>query len=115
MAFFLQLPSLTRIDGALGEGFFFRGDRERNPALGDLYRGSMDLSIFGNQMDSITPFFEILSRYSCIYTDRMRIAIAGAMMGKSVRLYTGNHAKSLGVYEATLKTHYPNVKIVELN
>ncbi|WP_070975300.1 hypothetical protein [Corynebacterium sp. MC3] len=114
IAFFLQLPSLTRVDGALGEGFFFRGDKERSSALGDLYRGTLDLSKFGNHMDSITPFFEILSRYSCIYTDRMHIAIAGAMMGKDVRFYIGNHGESLGVYEATLKTHYPNVKIIDL-
>lgn len=111
MAFFLQLPELFAAPASGGTGYFLRGDPERNASAGGLPPG-MDLSMQGNHLSNVTPFFQILSGFDKIVTDRMHIAIAGGMLGKQVELFPGNYGKANAVYDLSLKSNYPNVAMM---
>lgn len=114
MAFYLQLPAISKISNNLGVGIFLRKDNERHPLLMDLKSESMDISLLGSHQSQVTPFFELLSNYSEIVTDRMHVAIAGALLDKKVTLITGDYAKSIGVFNASIKPNYPNVELLNL-
>lgn len=47
-----------------------------------------------------------------IYTDRLHVAILGALLGKQVNLYPTKFKKNQGVYEYSLKK-YPHIKLVK--
>lgn len=108
MAFFLQLPELFAASGGGGTGYFMRGDRERSPDASQMPSG-MDLSMQGNHLSNVTPFFQILNEFEHIVTDRMHIAIAGAMLGKRVELYPGDYAKANAVFDLSIRHNYPNI------
>lgn len=112
MAFFLQLPSLIRTDDSGLSGYFMRADPERHPQARSIGTG-FDLSSMGNHLSQVTPFFQIIQQFSEISTDRMHVAIAGAMLGASVKLYPGNYGKAISVYRHSLLRNYPNVQIRE--
>ncbi|MDK8823370.1 hypothetical protein [Corynebacterium coyleae] len=114
MAFFLQLPDLTKSVHARGDGFFLRRDSERNRALGDLYKRGIDLAQYGNETSNIVPFFEILNGYSQIYTDQLHVGVAAAMLGKRTTLISSNSSENRDIYDATIKHNYPNVEFAEL-
>ena len=44
-----------------------------------------------------------IDRYDVIYSTRLHIAIAGAMMGKQVRILDNSYGKNFGFYESWLK------------
>ncbi|QTF71880.1 hypothetical protein [Arthrobacter woluwensis] len=79
MAFFLQLPSLSAVPGG-GTGFFLRKDPER-AAQAVHAPGGYDLSLLGNHLSVVTPFFQILAACDRIVTDRMHVGIAGGDAG----------------------------------
>lgn len=111
MAFFLQLPELFAAPTRGGTGYFLRGDPEKNVGAGGLPPG-IDLSMQGNHLSNVTPFFQILNGFDKIVTDRMHIAIAGGMLGKQVELFPGNYGKANAVYELSLRANYPNVAMM---
>lgn len=112
MAFYLQLPELMRGTTGLGTGFFLRNDPEKN-ALSVPGSNSNDLSRLGTHRSQVTPFFQLIESYDRVVTDRMHIAIASAMLGKPTALLRGNYGKAEAVYEQSLKTRFPNVRLVE--
>lgn len=109
MAFFLQLPALISAPTSKS-GTFLRADPERHPAAHAVGTG-YDLSSMGNHLSAITPFFQILQQFSHIVTDRMHVAIGGAMLGATVDLYPGNYGKAESVFLHSLRDNYPNVTL----
>lgn len=110
MAFFLQLPSLLKTNSTNTSAALMRNDPERHPSATNLGPG-FDLSGMGNHFSQITPFFQILQQFAHVSTDRMHVAIAGAMLGIDVDLYPGNYGKANAVYHHTIQRFYPNVRI----
>ncbi len=50
-----------------------------------------------------------VGRFEAIRTDRLHVAIAGAVLGKAVVLYPGSYFKNRAVYDLSLHS-YPNVR-----
>jgi CDP-glycerol glycerophosphotransferase len=87
---------------------FFRGGLERHESSsGAAY--SLDVSALGNDASPIEPFFKIVARAAHVRTDRLHVAIAAAMLGRSVELYPSKYFKAKAVYESSLKDLYANV------
>jgi exopolysaccharide biosynthesis predicted pyruvyltransferase EpsI len=53
-----------------------------------------------------------IDRFETIRTDRLHVAIAGAVLGKAVVLYPGSYFKNRAVYDFSLRP-YPNVKFAD--
>lgn len=90
----------------------FRRDKERN-VLAPAPDRNADLSILGDANSDYRELLAIVDRFSVIYTDRLHIGIAGAMLGRKVFLLDGNYGKNRGVYEASLAENYENVTLLE--
>lgn len=56
-----------------------------------------------------SEYIRFVNQASEIHTDRLHVAILGAMLGKTVRIYPTRFKKNIGVYEYSLK-NYSNVK-----
>lgn len=113
MAFFIsidaaeQKPELWRL-------MAFRSDKESSN-LSFSFPSQIDISLLGNSFSSVEPFFEIINRFRVIYTDRLHVAIASALLGKTCRLLPGNYRKSELVWESSISETYPNVHLTEWN
>ncbi len=59
-------------------------------------------------LESYEDFVSLISNASVVYTDRLHVAILGAMLGKRVHLYNDKYDKIKDVYEQSLQA-YPNV------
>jgi len=105
MAFFIQMAKLP--DG-FGIGYFFRTDVESLGII-PLTDENYDISNHGNQFSPIFPFFEKISRYNIIYTDRLHVAIAGCLLGLEVHLYPGKYFKNRAIYLSSIKDNYSKV------
>lgn len=88
-----------------------RRDRERNADSVALDR-NWDISLLGDSSTPSSGFVSIVSRFPLIYTDRLHVAIAGALAGRAVRLLEGNYPKARRVYEATMEGVYPDVSMM---
>tara|TARA_B100001564_G_C20642767_1_gene672977 strand:+ start:326 stop:1135 length:810 start_codon:yes stop_codon:yes gene_type:complete len=55
-------------------------------------------------------FFDYLSKYDVINTNRLHIAIAGCLLGKQVNLYANSYWKNKAIYEYSLKELYPQCR-----
>jgi len=108
MAFYLKPES--RGAGS-GTGWFMRTDREslnRFPIPQD----NIDLSLMGNYQKPGKVFFETLDAYAVIHTDRLHVAIAAALLGKSVFLYPGAYFKNQAVWQSSIQSRFPKVTLV---
>jgi|UPI000382573A exopolysaccharide biosynthesis predicted pyruvyltransferase EpsI len=50
-----------------------------------------------------------INRYKEVRTNRLHLAIAGALLGKSVKFYANNYYKCEAVYQYSMKNRFPNV------
>lgn len=100
LAFFVKLPKFA--DPTINEGFFFRTDKE---SRGDheIVKSNRDLSTEGHHGTDAYKFFEIVSRYKTVYTDRLHVAIAGARVGAEVHLFEGDYGKNQAVFNTSLQ------------
>lgn len=110
MAFHCDIPNVDtqRLPYPL---LAFRRDKERHPRASNPDR-NWDISLLGTASTSSHGFFEIIGRFQEIYTDRLHIAIAGALLGRDVCLLDGNYGKNAGVYHGSLEEGFPNVKLI---
>ena len=97
----------------------FRTDRERTNI--SIPPGNLDLSkifAFGTS-DVVTAshaahcLIRIVNRCETLHTNRLHIAIAGALLGKHVMMYPNNYHKCRSVYEFSMRERFPNVCWVE--
>lgn len=110
MAFYVSLPGSIEVASTASVGYFMREDSEKSGSAKSLGHG-YDISLVGNQNSKITPFFHILNGYDKIITDRMHVAIAGAMLGKQVELYAGDYFKAPAVHRSSNEQNYDSVHL----
>lgn len=108
-AFYLEIKKDSN-DPVIERGNFFREDREKNPNA-RTYPDNLDLSLLANDSKPITPFFQILSSYKNIFTDRMHVAIAGSLLGRNVTLYPGSYSKSVDVFKSSIEPNFNTSKL----
>ena len=96
----------------------FRADGERNPK--NPHPSGCDLSqilkpakhrLF-DQLIAAHFFLLGIDTFEEVRTDRLHVAIAGALLHKSVSLYANAYFENRAVYEFSLKT-FPNVRFIE--
>ncbi len=109
MAFFIDLDIDTDNYGGSWRLFAMRGDIEASPDKFHIPR-SIDISMLGNSYDTVRQFFEILSRFQVVYTDRLHVAIACALMEIEVYAIEGNYGKVQGVFNASMNS-YPKTSM----
>lgn len=107
LAFFIgaldsKAPTLPRVH-------CFRGDVESS---GEhiIPKDNIDLSARGSEQDNVYEFFEYLSRYKDVHTDRLHVAIGASLLGRNVHLYPGKYFKNKAIYSSSLVPFYPNVE-----
>lgn len=110
MAFYIDYPQVN--DQTLGYPLLaFRRDKERHPDSLAPDR-NMDLSLLGNSWSRVGPLFEVLTRFQEIYTDRLHLALASALMGLRVNLVNGNYPKNELVFRASMAGRLENVQML---
>ena len=103
------------IDATHGVLNAFRADIEKIDI--HLSRDNLDVSralAFGcdteaNVYLSANRLLRYLDTFKEIFTNRLHVAIGGALLGKRVRLYPNNYHKCCSVYDFSLKERFPNV------
>jgi exopolysaccharide biosynthesis predicted pyruvyltransferase EpsI len=58
---------------------------------------------------SAQTVLKTLKQFSVIHTDRLHMAISGALLGLTVHFHANNYYKCRAVYEFSIKDRYPNV------
>ncbi|WP_339726240.1 polysaccharide pyruvyl transferase family protein [uncultured Paraglaciecola sp.] len=107
MAFYIGSEFYTGNKG-LGIGNFFREDTESANVI-KLPETNIDISHKGNHLTPVSRFFKELDYFETIYTDRLHVAIAGALLKKEVHLYPGNYFKIEAIYNSSLKPYFSNI------
>jgi exopolysaccharide biosynthesis predicted pyruvyltransferase EpsI len=95
-----------------GTGYFYRTDKESSGKL-HIPENNIDISTKGSHLSDLYPFFEELSKYEVIYTDRLHVSIAACLLGKEVHLYQGSYFKIKAIYESSIKDYFENVHFHE--
>jgi exopolysaccharide biosynthesis predicted pyruvyltransferase EpsI len=108
MAFCLGMQPGGR-DAVQEAGFFFRTDKE-SAALERVPAQNRDLSTEGSHMSEPAAFFAALGEYAVIHTDRLHVAIAAALLRRTVHLYEGRYFKNEAVFNASLAQNFPSVQ-----
>lgn len=113
MAFFADL-AVPEPDERLWRLFAMRGDRE-GFGHDQLFPLNFDVSMLGDgDYKFVSPMFNILNNFKIITTDRMHLAVAGAMLGRKVNLVVGNYSKSSDVFQSSLRGSFPNVQLRDI-
>ena len=103
---FKQIP-----DG-LGILNTFREDKES--IIDNVPEDNNDLSYSGYATKPLDELVNILKEYKEIHTDRLHIAICGALLGKDVKLFPNSYYKNKAVFEYSL-SRFLNVSFLEEN
>ncbi|MDT8344762.1 MAG: hypothetical protein RQ752_10055 [Thermohalobaculum sp.] len=106
MAFFLAPDPVTPVRET---GVFMRTDRERAGAAPSP-PGNRDISAEGRQDTPVAGFFAAVGAARTIWTDRLHVAIAGALLGREVHLFPNSYFKNEAVFRTSLAPHFPNVR-----
>lgn len=54
--------------------------------------------------------FRLINHYDAVRTNRLHLAIAGAVLGKEVQFYSNSYYKCEAVYNFSMKDRFPNVQ-----
>jgi len=108
LAFLLKPLSLKK---GRGDGWFMRTDKESLRKY-SIPENNLDLSLKGNYKKSSRDFFHHLDQYAVIHTDRLHVAIGGALLEKKVRLYPGAYFKNEAVWKSSMQEYYPKVEYI---
>ena len=85
-----------------GRGNFFRTDVESGGCV-DAPGDNCDISAEGTLASPLSPFFKTIGAYREVLTDRLHVAIAGALMRKRVHLFEGGYFKNTAVYRSSMR------------
>ena len=110
MAFFCQ-PAKAQ-NSKKGVGNFFRLGSEANNAQ-RTPANNRDISLEGDTLGDTSILFDSLREHSCIRTDRLHVAVAAALLGKSVTLYPNSYFKNQAVFEFSMKETFPHVSFMQ--
>lgn len=92
-------------------GYAFRRDRESSRRFEEA-DDNLDLSALGNHMSNGEDFLREIARYGTIVTDRLHIGIGAAILGRRVKLHSGNDYKIRAIYRTSL-THVPTIEFLD--
>ncbi len=110
MAFFLE-PLQCNTEPTKGIANSFRVDIESGGEI-TLPHDNYDLSSKGRHDDDIYGFFQYISQFSVINTDRLHVSIGASLLGKEVNLYEGSYFKNNAIFKTSLKNSYPSTKFI---
>lgn len=118
MAFYLSLIPIERVAPSRPSSrqpiaFMFRTDNETNNASLATLAGSVDLSTQGNHLSDPAEFLRRLDEYEHIVTDRLHVAVGGAIMGRRVSLLAGSYFKIRAIYLSSMADAFPKVAMFE--
>ena len=112
MAFFLHPIEISALSETDHEGHFFRTDIEASGEIA-IPNNNYDLSAQGTIDSKVSGFFEYLSRYKVINTDRLHVAIGSSIMNKTVNLQAGSYFKNKAIFKSSIEPYYPNTRFIE--
>ncbi len=92
-------------------GIFIRQDRESALGSSGLPEQAWDISAMGNERSCGDIFLRSVAAYRTIFTDRLHVAIAGCMSGRSVHLMSGNYFKIREIHQASLAEEFPDLRL----
>lgn len=110
MAFFLEYLNNFK-EPTKKAANIFRVDEESSQQI-EHTADNFDLSKQGNERSSIYDFFNILSNYESINTDRLHVAIAGSMIGRDGNLYPGAYFKNEAIFRTSLEKRFPKTRFI---
>ena len=110
MAFFLPRYKIAPNCSTKEQSQFFRTDVESSNKI-TLTPDNRDLSAEGTELDPIAPFFEALTEYKVINTDRLHVSIGASLLGLEVNLREGSYFKNQAIYKSSLNEYFPKNKI----
>ncbi|MEM6421931.1 MAG: polysaccharide pyruvyl transferase family protein, partial [Pseudomonadota bacterium] len=108
MALFLDPAPRRPIED---DGLLFREDAE-NP-YDSVPAGNRDVAAEHSHTAQSEAFFDAVGRYRRIWTNRLHVAIAGALLGRETHLFANSYFKNRAVFEASLRDRYPHVTFHE--
>ena len=74
---------------------------------------SYDLSKMGNDQSNVSEFFDFISEYEEVSTDRLHVSISCAMLNIKCNLYPNAYFKNKEIFKSSLKDRYPKIKFFE--
>lgn len=83
-------------------GVFMRTDKEGRFPVSELPDTNVDISRSGDHMSNGDDFLNAIAQYELIYTDRLHVCIAACIVGRRVKLVTGNYFKIRRIFEASI-------------
>ena len=104
MAFFLN-PIKREVTKEVG--YFFRTDAEA--VIEGLPIGNNDISAKGLHNSDPSEFLNEIGKHQVVYTNRLHVAIAGALLGRETHIFASRGDKTRAVFNASIKHNYPNV------
>jgi hypothetical protein len=109
LAFYLSPDPITP-DRAVG--YHIRRDCESTGSL-PIPPANVDISAEGTEFAPIDRFLEAVGRSEIIITDRLHVAIAGALLDRRVYLFRGSYFKIEAIYKSSVEPNYPNVTLLD--
>jgi len=88
--------------------YFFRTDKESANKI-RIPKKNLDISLMWDEHDDIHIFINEIDKYKTIYTDRLHVWIAWALLWKEVNLYSWNYFKIFDIYKSSIKPYFKNV------
>ena len=98
----------------------FREDLEKTDKV--ISKDNIDVSLMFNVPDSTSnlptieqiseKFFNFISNYDEIHTNRLHVGIAGSLLNKRVFLYSNSYYKNEEVFKFSIKDKFPNTRFV---
>ena len=122
MAFYIDIPNQFKNINGVGIANCIRRDKEstkKNTISSDNNDISLTLIKAGNTSnisvinDVSMSFFNYISKFEVINTDRLHVAIAASLLNKQVKLHVNNYYKVKSVFDFTIKNSFPNTKLIE--
>jgi hypothetical protein len=95
-----------------GKGTFFRTDAE-SAHPGQLPASNNDISLRGGHLWDTAPFVQAVADCAEVYTDRLHVAIAACLLGRTVHFYPGAYFKNRAVYLSSMQDYFENVRFCE--
>ncbi|WP_323875211.1 polysaccharide pyruvyl transferase family protein [Aeromonas veronii] len=116
MAFFIeQKIDVPEFDNRIWRLYAMRADKEGH-GLSRLFESNFDISKTGDgTYTNPKPFFNVISNFKVVVTDRMHVAISASMLGLDCYLVVGNYFKSRDVFRSSIENFYPKTKLLTVS
>lgn len=113
MALYSELADATPIRK---KGYFWRNDCESSYASEGMESRpdieNRDISAEGIHVTPIDGFVSGIAEVEEVVTDRLHVAICGAILGRKVTLYRNSYFKNESVFKTSIEPHFPNVTFI---